>query len=96
MTVKLYEGFKKVLGLSKKPEKEKGEKDTSSPESERDKKVDPNAKTDFNKEMEGAYQKLQDDIFNAQRKIYEKTGIEREKALRGSLNKPLRTKTKNF
>ncbi|WP_234930679.1 tape measure protein [Borreliella garinii] len=33
MTVKLYEGFKKVLGLSKKPEKEKGGKDTSSPES---------------------------------------------------------------
>uniref|UniRef100_UPI003BF61C21 tail tape measure protein n=1 Tax=Borreliella afzelii TaxID=29518 RepID=UPI003BF61C21 len=95
MTVKLYEGFKKVLGLSKKPEKEKEEKDTSSSEPERDKKVDPNAKTDFNKKMEQDYQKLQDDIFNAQRTIYEKTGVEREKALR-ELEKTIKNKNQEF
>ncbi len=95
MTVKLYEGFKKVLGLSKKPEKEKEEKDTSSPEPQRDKKVDPNAKTDFNKKMEQDYKKLQDDIFNAQRTIYQKTGVEREKALR-ELEKTIKTKNQEF
>lgn len=95
MTVKLYEGFKKVLGLSKKPEKEKEEKDTSSPEPQRDKKFDPNAKTDFNKKMAEDYQKLQDDIFNAQRTIYEKTGVEREKALR-ELEKTIKNKNQEF
>ncbi|WP_373592345.1 tape measure protein [Borreliella garinii] len=95
MTVKLYEGFKKVLGLSKKPEKEKEEKDTSSPEPQRDKKFDPNAKTDFNKKMAEDYQKLQDDIFNAQRTIYEKTGVEREKALR-ELEKTINKKNQEF
>ncbi|WP_419250388.1 tape measure protein [Borreliella afzelii] len=95
MTVKLYEGFKKVLGLSKKPEKEKEEKDTSSSEPQRDKKFDPNAKTDFNKKMEQDYQKLQDDIFNAQRTIFTKTGEEREKALR-ELEKTIKNKNQKF
>ncbi|WP_233709283.1 tape measure protein [Borreliella bavariensis] len=95
MTVKLYEGFKKVLGLSKKPEKEKEEKDTSSPEPQRDKKFDPNAKTDFNKKMAEDYQKLQDDIFNAQRTIFTKTGEEREKALR-ELEKTIKNKNQQF
>nr|WP_233776325.1 hypothetical protein [Borreliella bavariensis] len=45
--------------------------------------------------MEGAYQKLQDDIFNEQRTIYEKTGIEREKALR-ELEKIIKNKNQQF
>lgn len=95
MTVKLYGGFKKVLGLSKNPEKEKEGKDTSSPEPQRDKKFDPNAKTDFNKKMAEDYQKLQDDIFNAQRTIFTKTGEEREKALR-ELEKTIKNKNQQF
>lgn len=69
MIFKAYAKLKDLFIFWKKAEKEK---DTSSPEPERDKKVDPSAKTDFNKEMEGAYKKLQDDIFNEQRTIYEK------------------------
>ncbi len=45
--------------------------------------------------MEGVYQKLQDDIFNAQRKIYEKIGIEREKALR-ELEQTIKNKNQEF
>lgn len=95
LTVKAWEGFKKFVGLSKKPEKEKDEKDTPSPEPKRDKKVDPNAKTDYNKQMEQDYKKLQDDIFLAQRKIYNKTGVEREKALI-ELEKTIKTKNQQF
>ncbi|MBB6043489.1 tape measure protein, partial [Borreliella yangtzensis] len=95
LTVKAWEGFKKIVGLSKKPEKEKDEKDTPSPEPKRDKKFDPNAKTDYNKQMEQDYKKLQDDIFTAQRKIYGKVGVEREKALR-DLEKTIKTKNQQF
>lgn len=95
LTVKAWEGLKKFVGLSKKPEKEKDEKETPSPEPKRDKKVDPNAKTDYNKKMEQDYKKLQDDIFLAQRKIYSKTGVEREKALR-DLEKTIKNKNQDF
>ncbi|WP_418885572.1 tape measure protein [Borreliella tanukii] len=95
LTVKAWEGFKKFVGLSKKPEKEKDEKDTPSPEPKRDKKVDPNAKTDYNKQMEQDYKKLQDEIFFAQREIYSKVGVEREKALR-NLEKTIKTKNQKF
>ncbi|WP_215541076.1 tape measure protein [Borreliella bavariensis] len=95
LTVKAWEGFKKFVGLSKKPEKEKDEKDTPSPEPKRDKKFDPNAKTDYNKQMEQDYKKLQDDIFLAQRKIYSKTGVEREKALR-DFEKTIKNKNQDF
>lgn len=95
LTVKAWEGFKKFVGLSKKPEKEKDEKDTPSPEPKRDKKFDPNAKTDYNKQMEQDYKKLQDDIFNAQRTIFTKTGEEREKALR-ELEKTIKNKNQQF
>lgn len=92
MASKAYEKFKNIITFWKKSKKEE---DTPSPEPQRDKKVDPNAKTDFNKKMEQDYKKLQDDIFNAQRTIYQKTGVEREKALR-ELEKTIKTKNQEF
>ncbi|MBB6043662.1 hypothetical protein QIA34_07280 (plasmid) [Borreliella yangtzensis] len=92
MVGKAYEKLKNFVTFWKKEEKKE---DASSPEPERDKKVDPNAKTDYNKQMEQDYSKLQDDIFVAQRKIYNKVGVEREKALR-DLEKTIKTKNQEF
>lgn len=92
MASKAYEKFKNIITFWKKSKKEE---DTPSPEPKRDKKVDPNAKTDYNKKMEQDYKKLQDDIFLAQRKIYSKTGVEREKALR-DLEKTIKNKNQDF
>lgn len=92
MVGKAYEKLKNFVTFWKKEEKKE---DAPSPEPERDKKFDPNAKTDYNKQMEQDYSKLQDAIFTAQRKIYNKVGVEREKALR-DLEKTIKTKNQQF
>lgn len=92
MASKAYEKFKNVITFWKKSKKEE---DTPSPEPKRDKKVDPNAKTDYNKQIEQDYKKLQDEIFFAQREIYSKVGVEREKALR-NLEQTIKTKNQEF
>nr|WP_233709404.1 hypothetical protein [Borreliella bavariensis] len=92
MASKAYEKFKNIITFWKKSKKEE---DTPSPEPKRDKKVDPNAKTDYNKQIEQDYKKLQDEIFFAQREIYSKVGVEREKALR-NLEQTIKTKNQEF
>ncbi|MCD2319914.1 tail tape measure protein, partial [Borreliella burgdorferi] len=84
--------MKNLVTFWKEAEKEK---DTSGSEPERDKKFDPNAKTNLNKKMAEDYQKLQDEIFNRQRDIYNKIGKEREQALR-NLEKTIKEKNQQF
>ncbi|ACO38635.1 tape measure domain protein (plasmid) [Borreliella burgdorferi 29805] len=92
MISKAYTKLKNLVTFWKEAEKEK---DTSGSEPERDKKFDPNAKTNLNKKMAEDYQKLQDEIFNRQRDIYNKIGKEREQALR-NLEKTIKEKNQQF
>ncbi|WP_233709152.1 hypothetical protein [Borreliella bavariensis] len=57
--------------------------------------LDKRSKTDYNKQIEQDYKKLQDEIFFAQREIYSKVGVEREKALR-NLEQTIKTKNQEF
>ncbi|PRR43261.1 tape measure protein [Borreliella burgdorferi] len=92
MISKAYTKLKNLVTFWKKAEKGK---DTSGSEPERDKKFDPNAKTNINKKMAEDYQKLQDEIFNRRRDIYNKTGKAREQALR-DLEKTINEKNQKF
>lgn len=60
MASKAYEKFKNIITFWKKSKKEE---DTPSPEPKRDKKVGPNAKTDYNKKMEQDYKNCKTTFF---------------------------------
>ncbi|WP_424632690.1 hypothetical protein [Borreliella lusitaniae] len=92
MTGKVFSAFSKVLGFSKKVEKEK---DDIGSEPERLSKYDPSAISDFNKKMIDDYQRMQEEIFLRQREIALKPLEQQEEATK-RLEKWINSKNKQF
>ncbi|MCD2381941.1 tape measure protein [Borreliella americana] len=95
MAGKLTEKFKKIFGLSKKSEEEKNAKDAASSEPERHKKYDPTAETDFDKNMKEDYQRLQEEIYSEQKRIWT-LPIEKQNEANRNLAKTIKDKNEKF
>ncbi|WP_434792932.1 tape measure protein (plasmid) [Borreliella burgdorferi] len=95
MAGKVYEKFKKFFGLSKKSAKEKDEKNAAGSEPERLKKFDPTAETDLNKNVKEDYQRLQEEIYLEQKKIWE-LPLEKQDEANRHLAKIIKDKNEKF